>query len=72
MNTTCICLRNGYERSLKVGESYTVLDIQYGIFEGDYYVTVDTGNSKKATALLYRFDLTKEIAESFIKLKDLL
>ena len=69
MKTKCVTNRSGYEHFLTVGEKYKVLDIQDGIFGGDYYVTVEIPNSTKpgrATALLHRFDITKEQAEAYV------
>ena len=66
MKTKCVCLRNGYEHVLTLGSEYEVLDIQDGIFPGDYYVMVEGDNGKKATALLYRFDMSKEDAEAYV------
>lgn len=67
MKTNCITNRSGYEHVLKIGEEYEILDICEGIFAGDHYVTVGLENGKKATALLYRFDLSKEEADTYIK-----
>ena len=66
MLTKCVTNRSGYEYTLEVGKEYTVLDIQDGIFGGDYYVKVDRGEGKTATALLHRFNITKEIAEKYV------
>ena len=66
MKTKCVCLRSGYEHVLTLGETYEVLDVQDGIFPGDYYVTVEGDNDKRATALLYRFDMPKEDAEAYV------
>lgn len=67
MKTKCVTNRSGYEHSLKIGEEYEILDVCEGIFQGDHYITVDLGNGKKASALLYRFDLSKEEADTYIK-----
>jgi hypothetical protein len=58
----CITNRSGYERVLEVGREYEILDVQYGIFLGEYYVIADLGNGKTATTHLHRFDITKEEA----------
>jgi len=71
MQTTCVTNRSGYEQYLKVGQQYDVVDIQLGIFAGDYYISVEVGN-KTVTALRHRFDITKEYAQQYIDLKDLI
>ena len=70
MKTKCVTNRHGYEYDLKVGKEYEILNIQSGIFAGDHYITVNLGENKKATALRYRFDMSKEDAEKYIKNKD--
>ena len=69
MQTICTTNRSGYEHSLQLGQSYEVVDIQDGIFAGDYYVKVDIGGGKTASALLYRFDIPKEVAEAYVQEK---
>lgn len=72
MYATCLNNRSGYEHSLVIGKVYDVLDIQEAIFAGEYYATVDIGNGKTASTHLYRFDITKQVAKQYIKLRALL
>ena len=63
----CVTNRSGYERSLVIGDLYLLLDIQDGIFPGDYYVIVELPDGKTVTTLLNRFDITKEQAAAYVK-----
>lgn len=67
MKTKCTTNFSGYEHSLTVGQEYEIKDICEGIFSGDYYISVDIGEGKTATAYNWRFDMTKEQCQKYIK-----
>lgn len=67
MKLKCVTNDHGYEHKLVEGKEYEVLDIREGTFPGDHYIVVDIGGGKKATTLRYRFDITKEEADAYMR-----
>lgn len=65
MKYKCVSNR-GYERLLVEGKKYKVVDIQDGLFAGDYYVIVLGDNDKEASCHHWRFDISKETCEKYV------
>ncbi len=57
---------------IKIGQICKLVDIQYGVFYGDYYITVESEAGKKYSCHHWRFNVSKQTCIDYIRTKDLL
>ena len=57
----------GYERQLVIDRSYQLLEVEPGIFAGDYYATVADGKGNSISAYAWRFGLTNQRCQELMR-----
>lgn len=57
---TVKCISRGGYSLLKHGEIVTVINIEPGMFDGDFYTTVRTAHGKKVSGFDWRFEKVQE------------